>query len=158
RARAAISVCDHPNHPRAARLCSGDMPERYEKYLALSTKIVDLLNINRYCVSHQFLVARVSALPPTAAARTLSLASVARMSDEEARDTFRQIRWSATNGNPVCPECGSLSVYSYACRPLWRCKDCRRQFSLTSNTILISGNSSNGQRGMHKRGEFSRVI
>jgi hypothetical protein len=24
-ARFANSVCDHPNHPRAARLCSGDM-------------------------------------------------------------------------------------------------------------------------------------
>jgi hypothetical protein len=60
------------------------------------------------------------------------------MADEEARDTFRQIRWSATHGDPVCPECGSLSVYTYACRPLWRCKDCGKQFSLTSGTLFHS--------------------
>jgi len=74
----------------------------------------------------------------TAAARSLSLAQVARMSDEEARDTFKRIRWSETAGEPVCPECGCLNVYAYACRPLWRCKGCRRQFSLTSGTLFHS--------------------
>src|SRR6202047_5094194 len=74
----------------------------------------------------------------TAAARSLSLAQVARLSDEEARDTFKRIRWSETAGEPVCPECGCLDVYAYACRPLWRCKGCRRQFSLTSGTLFHS--------------------
>ena len=74
----------------------------------------------------------------TAAARSLSLAQVARMSDEEARDTFKRIRWSETAGDPICPECGSLDVYAYACRPLWRCKGCHRQFSLTSGTLFHS--------------------
>jgi ribosomal protein L37AE/L43A len=60
------------------------------------------------------------------------------MSDEEARDTFRRLRWSATNGDPVCPECGSLSVYTYTCRHLWRCKECGKQFSLTSGTLFHS--------------------
>jgi ribosomal protein L37AE/L43A len=63
------------------------------------------------------------------AARSLSIAQVARLSDEEARDTFRRIRWADTNGEPVCPECGWLDVYGYACRPIWRCKACRKQFS-----------------------------
>jgi len=26
-----------------------------------------------------------------------------RLSEDEARETFKQIRWSATNGEPVCP-------------------------------------------------------
>src|SRR5438270_793874 len=60
------------------------------------------------------------------------------MSDEEARDTFKRIRWTETVGEPVCPECGRLDVYAYACRPLWRCKGCCRQFSLTSGTLFHS--------------------
>jgi hypothetical protein len=63
-ARLANSVCDHPNHARAARLCSGDMPKRYEKNLGASTKIVDVHRISLYCVHQQFLVNRASALPP----------------------------------------------------------------------------------------------
>ena len=34
----------------------------------------------------------------SAAARTLSLVRVARMTDEEARATFRAIRWASTQG------------------------------------------------------------
>jgi len=34
----------------------------------------------------------------SSAARTLSLAKVARMSDEEAFDAFRMIRWSDNEG------------------------------------------------------------
>src|ERR1700720_3653499 len=74
----------------------------------------------------------------TAAARSLSLAQVARMSDEEARETFKRLRWAETHGEPICPECGCLDVYAYACRPVWRCKGCRRQFSLTSGTLFHS--------------------
>src|SRR6516164_2971869 len=83
-----------------------------------------------YIMSQHFLLSR--------AARSLSLAQVARMSDEEARDTFRRIRWSDSGGYPVCPECGSFSAYGYACRPIWRCKDCGKQFSLTSGTLFHS--------------------
>jgi transposase-like protein len=81
-------------------------------------------------VSQHFLLSK--------AARSLSIAQVARLSDEEARDTFRKLRWAETNGEPVCPECGCLDVYAYACRPFWRCKACRKQFSLTSGTMFHS--------------------
>jgi transposase-like protein len=74
----------------------------------------------------------------SAQARTLSLASVARLSEQEARDTFRKIRWAATDGEPVCPRCGCLAIYSYASRPIFRCKACGHQFSLTSGTIFAS--------------------
>ncbi len=72
----------------------------------------------------------------SAAARTLSLASVARMSDEEARDTFRRIRWADNGGEPYCPRCGCLKVYALARRPVWKCSACKHQFSVTSGTVF----------------------
>jgi transposase-like protein len=72
------------------------------------------------------------------AARSLSLAKVARMSEEEARDAFRLIRWSATEGQPVCQHCGCMAVYAYKSRPIFKCKGCEGQFSVTSGTIFAS--------------------
>jgi hypothetical protein len=48
------------------------------------------------------------------AARTLSLASVARMSDAEARATFQRIRWADNGGEPYCPRCGCLKAKAHA--------------------------------------------
>ena len=48
----------------------------------------------------------------TSAARTLSLASVMRMSDEEAERVFVRLRWSDNDGNAYCPHCGCTIVYS----------------------------------------------
>jgi transposase-like protein len=75
----------------------------------------------------------------TAAARTLSLASVARMSDKEAEQVFIRLRWSDNGGNAYCPHCGCAIVYP--CRrpngaPRWRCKACRKDFSVTSGTLF----------------------
>ena len=50
------------------------------------------------------------------AARTLSLAQIMRMTDNEARDTFKRIRWSANDGEPFCPHCGCLTVYTLGLR------------------------------------------
>lgn len=72
----------------------------------------------------------------SSAARTLSLASVARMSDEDARATFQRIRWATTNGQPHCPKCGCLKVYAFATRPVWKCSACRYQFSVTAGTLF----------------------
>jgi len=58
------------------------------------------------------------------------------MSDEEARTTFRRIRWADNNGEPYCPECGCHKVYAYATRPVWKCSGCRYQFSVTAGTIF----------------------
>jgi transposase-like protein len=74
----------------------------------------------------------------SAKARSLSLATVARMSDEEARETFKAIRWASNNGEPFCPSCGCVAVYSYASRPIFKCKGCNHQFSVTSGTIFAS--------------------
>lgn len=74
----------------------------------------------------------------SAKARTLSLAKVARMTDEEAHEAFRLIRWADTKGEPVCVRCGSLDSYAYKTRKLYRCKACSHQFSVTSGTIFAS--------------------
>lgn len=70
------------------------------------------------------------------AARSLSIAKVARLSDEEARDTFRLIRWAETGGEPVCPRCACSASYAYKNRALYRCQACDHQYSVTSGTIF----------------------
>jgi transposase-like protein len=72
----------------------------------------------------------------SAAARTLSLSAVARMSDEEAHAIFVSIRWADTEGKPYCPECGCAKIYAFATRKLWKCSACRYQFSVTARTIF----------------------
>jgi transposase-like protein len=84
-------------------------------------------------VSQHFLLSK--------AAKTLSLAQVFRLSDEEAEAMFRRVRWPETEGEPVCPACGGLNAYD--CRrtkgaPRFRCRACRKDFSITSGTLFAS--------------------
>lgn len=72
----------------------------------------------------------------SAAAKTLSLSAVARMSDEEARATFQRIRWADNDGEPYCPRCGCLEVGALRTRPVWKCTGCKYQFSVTAGTIF----------------------
>lgn len=72
------------------------------------------------------------------AARTLNLSKVARMSDDEAWETFKAIRWEATEGAPFCPRCGCLKHSFIATRKLFKCAGCRHQYSVTSGTIFAS--------------------
>ena len=60
------------------------------------------------------------------------------MSDDEARDAFRLIRWAATDGAPVCPRCECAAVYMFKTRALFKCQACSHQFSVTSGTIFAS--------------------
>jgi hypothetical protein len=64
-------------------------------------------------------------------ARTLSLAKVMRLSDQEAYDAFKAIRFSQNNGDPFCPKCGSVDLYDLPRRKMWRCKGCGWQFSVS---------------------------
>lgn len=74
------------------------------------------------------------------AAKTLSLAQVFRMSDEEAETMFRRVRWADTDGAPVCAHCGGLDAYECR-RPSgnlrFRCRGCKKDFSITSGTLLL---------------------
>ena len=73
----------------------------------------------------------------SAKARTLSLASVLRMADDDVETVFRSVRW--TDGKAVCPHCGCPTVYECR-RPSgslrFRCKACRKDFSITSGTLF----------------------
>src|SRR5271170_822349 len=75
----------------------------------------------------------------SASARTLSLASVMRMSESDAETLFASIRWPETKGEPVCPGCGCLKPYQDR-RPSgslrFRCEGCKDSFSLTSGTLF----------------------
>jgi transposase-like protein len=59
--------------------------------------------------------------------------------DNAAREYLEAIRWPDA---PICPHCGSISKDHYvlngkAHRPgLWKCKDCRQQFSVTVGTVF----------------------
>ncbi len=57
---------------------------------------------------------------------------------DKARQHLEAIRWP--NG-PVCPHCGVVgdhySIKGKTARPgLWKCKDCRKQFSVTVGTVF----------------------
>jgi len=71
-------------------------------------------------------------------ARTLSLARVMRMSEEEAFETFKAIRWASTAGDPVCPRCGCVSIYNLSDNRRFKCAGCLHKFSVTSDTIFAS--------------------
>ena len=75
----------------------------------------------------------------SAAARSLSTAKVARMSDRGAENVFARVRWPRTDGKPVCPGCGCEICYDCRRSPettRWRCKACRADFSITSGTLF----------------------
>lgn len=74
----------------------------------------------------------------SAKARTLSLAQIFRLSDDEAYALLKNMRWEG--GEPSCPHCGSLEPYKIATRRIFKCREreCRKQFSLTSGTIFAS--------------------
>lgn len=91
----------------------------------------------------------------SAEARTLSLRDVLRMTDDQAMMIFRAIRWASTEGEPVCPDCGCLGCYEYASRPIFKCKGCGKQFSVTSRTIFAGRKLTN--RAPHIR-QFSNII
>ncbi len=75
----------------------------------------------------------------SAAARSLSIAAVLRMGERDAELLFAKLRWAETDGKAVCPHCECPTCYE-ARRPSgalrFRCKACRKDFSLTSGTLF----------------------
>ena len=74
----------------------------------------------------------------SAKARSLSLKGIFRMTDDEAHATFVAIRWADNDGEPFCPRCRCTAIYTYTARRIFKCRDCQRQFSVTSDTIFAS--------------------
>jgi transposase-like protein len=63
------------------------------------------------------------------------------MTEEEAEEVFRKLRWFETEGKPVCSKCGGLDAYEFrrgkgALR--FECRACGAEFSLTSGTLFAS--------------------
>jgi transposase-like protein len=70
-------------------------------------------------------------------ARDLSLMKLFNMSDDAVFETFKAVRWSETNGEPICPVCGSCDKhYFIRSRKQFRCKTCNHTFSVTSGTLF----------------------
>ena len=81
----------------------------------------------------------------SAKARTISEVEVARMSEDEAREVFEKLRWSDTDGEPVCNNCGCtesyvINTHTPSGKPVrrYKCKACRKQYTVTSGTIFAS--------------------
>lgn len=107
---------------------------------------------------------RVRRLPPnalgqeqqhfllTAGAVTVTEKQVARMSEAEAYEAFKAIRFRENGGEPVCPhkDCNHRVCYTLKTarqekrardgfvQPIYKCQACRRQFSVTSKRIFAS--------------------
>ena len=69
----------------------------------------------------------------------LPLASAPYFHDKDkARNYLENLRW---NGEPVCPHCGGFEkiypIKSKSARPgLYKCGDCRQQFTVTVGTVF----------------------
>jgi transposase-like protein len=66
----------------------------------------------------------------------LSLASVSRLSDAEARAVLASLRWP--EGKPICPKCRTDEHYAIARRHTFRCKSCTSDYTLTSGTLFAA--------------------
>ncbi|MCX7304757.1 MAG: IS1595 family transposase [Hyphomicrobiales bacterium] len=105
----------------------------------------------------------------SAESRTLSLKAIYKGGEEQAYETFKRLRWSQTNGSPVCPKCGCLDFYSIPTRRKFKCAACAHQFSVTSGTMFASRKMAfvdllaaiclfvNGSKGMSSV-QFSRDL
>lgn len=67
-----------------------------------------------------------------------TLVEVSKFSEDEAREYLERLLWPA---GPVCPHCGTVDqatkLEGKAHRPgVYKCRPCRRQFTVTVNTIF----------------------
>jgi transposase-like protein len=74
----------------------------------------------------------------SAQARSLSLKSVFRMSEDDAYAMFCSLRWPATSSAAVCPRCSCAETYAISTRRKFKCAACHHQFIVTSGTIFAS--------------------
>ena len=75
----------------------------------------------------------------SAQARTLSLKEIYKGGEEKAYETFRKVRWHATDGAPVCPRCGGLDAYEITTRRRFKCKVSGVHAPLGSRVLRSTG-------------------
>jgi len=70
----------------------------------------------------------------------LTLKEISGLTEDEARELLEKERW---NGEPACPHCGGVEPYkltpkvgSKTRKGLWKCKACRKQFTVTVGTVF----------------------
>jgi len=61
-----------------------------------------------------------------------------RLSEDEAWEAFKAIRWASTAGEPICPRCRCLTIYRLNDNRRFKCAACGHKFSVTSGTIFAS--------------------
>lgn len=71
----------------------------------------------------------------SSASRRMGVMELQRLSDDALIALFMRARWPKTGGAPVCPTCNMPATGPYN-RHRFVCKWCRRQFTLTSGTLL----------------------
>jgi transposase-like protein len=73
---------------------------------------------------------------------TITFKQLRSISEDQAREMLEAIRW---NGSPVCPHCQSTEAYKLtpkgdtktsARKGVYKCKACRKQFTVTVGTIF----------------------
>src|SRR3954451_7365135 len=85
------------------------------------------------------------------AEQDFSIPALMRMLTSEAKayELLESLRW---NGTPVCPHCGSIAQHYFlkpangatrktrtgaaSERRVWKCRDCRKQFSVLTGTVF----------------------
>ncbi len=66
--------------------------------------------------------------------KAVALAGADQIGDQEAFETFRDLRWPT---GVVCPYCNhDGQMYFTASRRVWQCQSCLRQFRVTTETIF----------------------
>jgi transposase-like protein len=70
--------------------------------------------------------------------KRMTVDDVAELSDDQCLALFQWLRWTSTQGRPVCPFCGSEHYQWLSTRARMKCADCDRQYSETTKTIFHS--------------------
>ena len=65
---------------------------------------------------------------------TLTEAIVYFADAENALNFMAALRWS--DGIAKCPACGSASSYFLSTRRIWKCRECKKQFSVKAGTVF----------------------
>lgn len=66
-----------------------------------------------------------------------SFLELVKLNEAESESIFIYCKYDE---DMSCPRCGSLDVFKMKTRPNYQCRDCRKQFSLTTGTLLTNTN------------------
>lgn len=77
----------------------------------------------------------------SAKAITLSVRQITKLSEQEAHDLLKTIRWGECDKDIVCPHCGTIhALYKIKTRNQYPCKYCQHTFSVTSVSSSLTIN------------------